>query len=59
MFDVMHIIEDERVKLSACNRKMWLGLGFISGRRAEIRIHHIRVSTILKMLSLGVSFPEN
>ncbi|XP_015072471.1 uncharacterized protein LOC107016548 [Solanum pennellii] len=44
VFDVIHIIDDERVKLSARNRKMWLGLGFISGRRAEIRMHHIRGS---------------
>ena len=37
---------------------MWLGLGSISGRKAEMRIHHIRVGLVFKRLSWGIFFPR-
>ena len=59
VFDMMHVSDAERVELDAHQLKIYLGLGLISGRREEMRMHHVRVCVDLKKIYKGVSFLEN
>ena len=49
-FDVIHVVDDERFKLAAYQLKNVARTWFDQLRRAEMRMHHIRVRPILKRL---------
>ena len=58
VFNVMYVIQPEKVELVAYQLKNVDRLGSISGR-TNMRMYHIRVRFDLKNLSWGVSFPKN
>lgn len=48
VFDVMHVVFVERVKLDAYQLKNVSRFGTTSGRRVEVRMNHTRVGVALK-----------
>ena len=56
VFEVMHVVNVERVELSTYQLRIWLGLRSIGGKGTKLIIHDIQVGLALKKHSWGIYF---
>ena len=59
IFDVMHVIVDERFKLVAYKLKNMAGPFFDQWKKAEMKMHRFWFGLALKKIYWGISFLDN